>query len=354
MKNFSGKTMSSDPNHDLAVFVQRFFASQGADIEKQGSRLDVLAPPELAARLGIPDFCSVSIGTEATDCMAVHYGSQLLERMAQTACEQIPLTIIRLGFHYIKSQGFDRLIQELFTIPEAVLQVQSTAAVQTEYVLLTCRYLAQSDEQKEGLLPLAFNLETGAPVNIYEAGLDAVEKEFENAEAGEMFSEEKLRQVLQWVQRRAPVILEAQFQSFRDSMNRRFRRDVVNLEEYYTELKREMLEKAARPGISEQSIQERKEKIALIPEELQKKKDDLFKKYSIKIKLQLGAALLIRTPAVKISCRATVGRRQKNLAFFYNPIDKSIDPLICSNCGDGTYQVHFSKDLQLLCPRCGH
>jgi hypothetical protein len=346
--------MSSDPNHDLAIFVQRFFASQGADLEKQGSRLDVLAPSELAARLGIPDFCSVSLGTETTDGIAVHYGSQLLEKMADVACERIPLTIVRLGFHYIKSQGFDRLIQELFTIPEAVLQVQSTAAVQAEYLLLTCRYLAQSDEQKEGLLPLAFNLETGAPVDIYEVGLDVAEKEFVNADAGGMFSEQKLRQVLQWVQRRAPVILEAQSQSFRDSMNRRFRRDVVNLEEYYAELKQEMLAKAARPGISEQLIQERKDKIALIPEELQKKKDDLFKKYSIKIKLQLSAALLIRTPAVKIACRATVGRRQKNLAFLYNPIDKSIDPLVCCSCGDGTYQIRFSTDMQPLCPRCGH
>lgn len=176
--------------------------------------------------------------------------------------------------HYIKSQGFDRLIQELFTIPEAVLQVQSTAVVQTEYLLLTCRYLAQSDEQKERLLPLAFNLETGAPVDIYGVELDAAEKEFQNADAGEMFSEEKIRQIIQWVQRRAPVILDAQFQSFRDSMNRRFRRDVVNLEEYYAELKQKMVEKAARPGISDQLIQEREDKIALIPEELQKKKDE--------------------------------------------------------------------------------
>ena len=113
------------------------------------------------------------------------------------------------------------------------------------------------------------------------------------------------------MQRRAPRILEAQIEPFRDSMNRRFRRDVNNLEEYYAELKQEMTENLTRSGLSEQLVQERKEKIDLIPDELAKKKDDLFKKYSIKVKLELSGAMLIRTPAVKLFCQATIGRRKK-------------------------------------------
>ena len=57
--------------------------------------------------------------------------------------------------------------------------MKNTATVLTEYLLLTCRFLAQSDEQKEGLMPLAFNLETGAPVGDIEAMLDTTEKIFE-------------------------------------------------------------------------------------------------------------------------------------------------------------------------------
>lgn len=345
--------MSSDPNLSLEAFVQRFFTCQGADVEESGSRLDVLAPQELARRIGIPDLCSLKIGGEDPDGYGVHYGSPLLEKIAQAACDTVPLTIVRLAFHYIKSQGFDRLLQERFTFRGAVVRVKNTATVQTEYLLLTCRFLAQSDEQKEGLMPLAFNLETGAPAGDIESMLDTTEKIFETDGFCTAFEEEKIHKVTQWVQRRAPKILEAQIEPFRDSMNRRFRRDVNNLEAYYAELKQEMTENLMRSGLSEQLVRERKEKIDLIPDELAKKKDDLFKKYSIKVKLELSGAMLIRTPAVKLFCQATIGRRKKPVTLFYNPIDKSLDPLVCEGCGDGTYQIQFCDQLHLLCPRCG-
>lgn len=52
--------------------------------------------------------------------------------------------------------------------------------------------------------------------------------------------------------------------SFRESMNRRFRRDVMNMEEYYDSLK--------KSGISQQSIEDRQVKIDLLPDELARKK----------------------------------------------------------------------------------
>jgi hypothetical protein len=345
--------MNSDSSDGLDAFVRNFFTSQGAEVEAHGSRLDILSPQKLARRIGVPDFCSLNIGPQETNGYAVHYGSPLLEKIAEAACEKIPFTVVRLSFHYIKSQGFDKLMQDLFTFHGARVRVEKTAQVQTEYLLLTCRYLAQSDEQKEGLLPLAFNLETGAPIANIDTLLDLTEKKPETGGHFTAFEEGKMHRIIQWVQRRAAKVMDAQIQAFRDSMNRRFSRDVANLEAYYADLKREMTEKLERPGLSEQSIRERREKIRLIPDEMEKKKHDLFKKYSIKVNFKLSGALLIRTPAVKLLCSATIGRRQKPLSFYYNPIDKSLDPLVCSGCGDGTYHLYFCDHLHLLCPLCG-
>lgn len=113
-------------------------------------------------------------------------------------------------------------------------------------------------------------------------------------------------------------------------MNRRFCRDVANLEAYYAELKQEMTENLKRQGLSKQLIQERKEKIRLIPDEMTKKKNDLFNKYSIKVEFELSGAMVIRTPAVKLFCRAAIGRRRQPFTLYYNPIDKSIDPIACA------------------------
>lgn len=344
--------MNSDSSHGLDEFVRNFFISQGAEVDSHGARLDILAPRELARRIGVPEFCSIKIGAQETDDYAVHYGSPLLEKIAEAACDKIPFTALRLSFHYIKSQGFERLVQESFTFRGALVKVEKTAPVLTEYLVLTCRYLAQSDEQKEGLLPLAFNLETGAPVGDLSARLEAADKKPEPAGRGIALDTDKTNLVIQWVKRRAAQVLDAQIQEFRASMNRRFSRDVANLEAYYGDLKQEMTAKMARPGLSDQLVYERSEKIRLIPAEMEKKKDDLFKKYSIKVSFDLSGAMLIRTPAVKLLCSAVSGRRQRPVPLYYNPIDKSLDPLVCAGCGDGTHQIHFCRDLHPLCPRC--
>jgi len=353
MKNYSVRTMNSDLNLGLENFVKGFFTSRGADIDQNGSRLDVLAPRELAERIGLPTFSSLKIGDEDPDGFGVHYGSPLLEKIAEAAGDTVPLAAVRLSFHYIKSQGFDRLIKDLFTFHGALIKVKNTAQIQTVYLLLNCCFLAQSDEQKEGLFPLVFNLDTGAPIGEMEAMLDTTEKVFESGDFDDNFEVEKQQQIIQWVQQRAPMIIETHIGPFRDSMNRRFRRDVSNLEAYYDELKQEMTQKLKRPGLSAQLIEERNEKINLIPEELDKKKNDLFKKYSIKINLWLIGAMLIRTPAVKLFCEATVGRRKRQLTLFYNPVNKSIDPLVCEGCGNGIAHIIFCDQLHSLCPRCG-
>jgi hypothetical protein len=344
--------MSSDAHLGLEAFVKRFFTSQGADVDARGGQLDVLAPGDLSERIGIPSFCSLTFGEADPGGFGIHYGSPLLEKIAEAACAAMPLAVVRLAFHYLKSQGFDQLVANLFTFHGAVLKVAGSAIINTDYLLLNCRYLAQSDEQKEGLFPLTFNLNTGAPVDDFISDLDAVEKVFlSGAEAGGL-SSQTAGQVARWVQQQAPIALQDQLAPFRESMNRRFRRDVANLEAYYAELRQEMRAKLKRPGQSDQLVRDRTEKIDLIPGEMAKKKDDLFKKYSIKVTLGLVGALLIRSPAVKLFGEATVGRRKKPLGLLYNPVNKSIDPVVCAGCGGGTRRIHFCDRLHPLCPGC--
>jgi hypothetical protein len=340
-------------NFDLEMFVENFFASRGAIIEKSGSNMDVLAPRNLARRIGIPNFCSLKIGNENSNDYAIHYGSKLIESITEAACETVPLTIAQLSFHYLKSGGFDRLVQDLFGFDNAVVRVENSAEVKTEYTILTCRYLAQSDEQKEGVIPLGFNLETGAPVDNIESMLDSVEKKYEVEGLDAGLGEEKIRKIIKWMQNRALKLIKIRIEPFVESMNRRFKRDVANLNEYYVELKKEMTKALKRPGLSSDLMAEREKKINLIPDELTKKKEDLFKKYSIKVNLRLSGVMLIRTPAVKLFCRADIGRRQKHFTLFFNPVTKSIDPLLCAKCGEETFQVHFNKLLHPCCIQCG-
>lgn len=344
--------MSFDADHDLADFVRRFLTTRGAEIEAAGSRFNVLLPTELAGRLGIPEFCTLNLAGEGQGDVTVQYGRPVLEKMTDAACQRVPFTGLRLNFTYLKSQGFDNLVREQFSFFNGVVAVSGSAATLTDYIVLVCRYLLQSDEQKEDLLMLAFNLETGAPTDAMAALLDTVEKRPEPVPGAAAIGADQLERIQGWVQRRAPVVLEPHLSPFRDSMNRRYQRDVANLEAYYAGLKTEMEAALTRPGLSEDSIQGRIEKMGLLSGELSAKKEDLFKKYSITVQLRLCAALLVRSPAVKVLAGVAVGRAKKQLTFFYNPVLKALDPVVCAGCGQAAYQIQFCTRLHLLCRKC--
>ena len=344
--------MSFKFDNALALFVRRFLECSGAEIEKSPDGMEVLLPEDLAVRLNTPEYFHIATGEGAEETFAVHYGSPLLEKIVDAACETAPIISCRLNFNYMKKEGFDRLIQNQFVFHNCVGRVKSSAEVRTVYLLMTCRYLAQSDELKEGLFDLTFNLETGAAVAEMRRKLETVEKTYESESVQTALGDDKIKAILAWVQHRAGKVLEREIEPFRDSMNRRFRRDVANLEEYYEDLKLEMEESLKRPGLSDQLLSDRKAKINLIPDELERKKEDLFKKYSIRVTLQLSGGIQIFTPAVKVLYEAAYGRKQKQLSLIYNPVTKAMDPLVCDGCGDSTFTILFCDHLHLLCPAC--
>jgi len=349
------KILNFNTDYSLEQFAIRFFESNGAEIEKCPDGLEILLPEELALRLNTPEYLRIPTGKDvegAQEKFTLHYGSSLLEKMLDVACSNVPLIRCRLNFNYIKREGFDRLIQDQFVFHNAVGKVQSTAEVRTEYLLLNCRYLAQSDEQKEGLVALTFNLESGAQVSNMDRMINTVDKTFETDSKQILLEDRKINAVLTWVQRHAGRILGSEIKPFQESMNRRNQRDVANLEEYYEDLKKEMEDNLKRSGLSDQLISDRKAKISMIPNELEMKKEDLFNKYSIRVKLDLCGGIYIRTPAMKILYQISFGKKQRQLSMIFNPVTKSLDPLICEGCGDSTFNISFCKHLHTLCPVC--
>ena len=192
---------------------------------------------------------------------------------------------------------------------------------------------------------------SGALIPRMEEMLSGIVKDFRNPPRP-VRNDENLKRIIEGIRNQSGEILETEMLSFRESMVRRFRRDATNLEEYYDALKKEMEKSIERPGLSEELIKDRKEKTALLPGELARKRDDLFKKYSIGLKVEPCAAMFLRTPAVRVLYRLSIGRNRKTLPLTYNPVTRSMDPLVCQGCGRSITDVHFCDQRHLLCPWC--
>ena len=346
--------MNFEQDQDLAQFAFRFLENRGAALERTIDGFEALLPDPVSQILGVPEHIRIKNGSgdDTNGNFSISYGSPLLEKMVDAACGHAPLLACSLEFDYLKSQGFDRLVKEQFRFYKSIGEVESSAIIKTDYLLVICRYVAQSDEQKEGLLRPAFSYETGALIPRMEEMLSGIVKDFRNPPRP-VRNDENLERIIEGIKNQSGEILEEEMLSFRESMARRFRRDATNLEEYYDALKKEMEKSLERPGLSEELIKDRKEKIAILPGELARKRDDLFKKYSIRLKVEPCAVMFVRTPAVRILYRVSIGRNRKTLPLTYNPVTKSMDPLVCQGCGRSITDIYFCDQRHLLCSRCG-
>jgi len=345
---------------ELLSFVCRFLEEKGALGEPGKNRVDMLLPSDLATELELEEYISIVPGAAEADeketvddrkYYPIHFGAPILDKICSIAGSHSPLTQLSLSFDYLKKGGFDALIANQFEFYKAKGSVVRSAEVKTHYAILTFKYLAQSDEQKEGLMDLAVNMETGAVVTGMADHLSAVEKHYDSRMALN-YSQEKIDRILKLTRMYVGQGVEETLSDYKKSMVRRFKRDVLRLREYYDALAKEMEESLARSGVSPRLQEERRAKIAMIPDELAAKEQDTLNKYSIRIKVSLAAVMAISTPAVKVSFNAVAGRQKKEIPIIYNPVTKLMDPLVCDTCGRSMYRIAFSQGLALVCSHC--
>jgi len=345
----------SDTRIQPLEFARRFLQLHDAAVENDTSAIEALVPERLRTLLEVPEHIRISEdGGDAEDRdyhYTVTYGTPILERMIGNTLETIPIAGCRLEFDYIKNGGFDRLLEDQLTFYGATAAIETVAAVTAEYVQVSCRYTALSDEQKEGLLTIVFNTDTGGVV-------PAMAEAFDTGGFRTAFTrpdtdiKHKITPLAEKMEQTARGLLEDRLAMFHASMNRRFQRDIANLEEYYSSLEAEMQKSLEKPGLSESARSDRQAKIDAIPAELASKKEDLLKKYSIKVHLQLAAAMYIRTPAKKIACRLSIGKQRRQFFLTYNPVTRAIDPPPCTICKKPISHIHFNSRLEAVCYGC--
>jgi len=340
---------------DAMDFACRFFKARGGVVEDQGLTRDILLPEAAAQTLGMDEFFRVGpeevVEQGRSKVHAVQLNTPFLDRMLTLAGESAPFARAELKFDYIKTQGFDRLIADGFQFHKSKVRVMKTGEARTRYLILTCRYTAQSDEIKQGLVEICVNLDTGVVIPGMAKGLSHVQKEF-SVEKGRGLNEKEIEAIRTVVSQYGQDLVKDRLASFVESMNRRFQRDTASLDAYYQALEKEMRQNLNRSGLSQDLVREREEKIAMIPAELAAKKKDLLNKYGIRIDFKPAAALYLASACVTVFARLISGRNNTDFTLTYNPVTKNMDPVACQSCGAGTYDIGLSPNLHINCPYC--
>jgi len=338
----------SDP--ELLSFAGDLIEQRGGLVECLPDRLLALLPPVLAETLGLPE--ETPLGTEEAPLL---YGSPILDRLVALATGQAPVVYGQIGVPYLKKAGFGELIGQDLIFVDGQVRVATRAEARTTYLVLTCRYVALSDERKEGLVQVGVHEGSGAVVEGLELVWTEGQSHFFPSGTVPPHFPVKLEHAVSCAMESARNGIEQELADFLGSMRRRLHRDVKNTREYYEALKKEMEASLAHPNLTEGQRQERLSKIMDLPAEMARKVEDLKQKYQVDITITACAGLRLLVAIAQVMLEVRFRKLTRSVRVIWNPLTRRLDPLVCERCHNTIRKIHpaaTDHGIELLCSRC--
>lgn len=339
---------NSDP--ELLAFAGDLIEKRGGLIERLPDRLLAVLPSDLAGTLALSE--EVVLGTAGTSLL---YGSPFLDRLVALATGEVPMVYGQIEVLYLKKAGFEELLGKDLSFADGQVRVSARAEARTTYMILTCRYVALSDERKEGLLQIGVHEGTGAVIGSLDRVWQKFQPQFFPAGKVPPHFPVRLDSAIASAMASARTGIEKELSDFLTSMQRRLQRDVTNTREYYEALKAEMAASLSHPNLTEAQRQEREEKLAALPAELARKVEDLRQKYRVEVTITACAALRLLVNIAQISLAIRYRKGERTLRVVWNPLTRRLDPLVCERCKQTITRIHpvtRDKDIELVCTQC--
>lgn len=329
---------------ELQTFVADLLGRHGAAIEALGpDRLGVMAPAPLRTRLGWPELTYLSFGEErAEGAIAIALEGDWLQRFGALFADEG-----RWSEREIRPLGSvpppgdpERVLDHALQLPNAVWRMQGTSATWTRCLVLTFRYTAVSDEKREGLISLGFNLATGAVINdILAKLLPALQymHEWQAPEGGTRRAAGAAWSDARLTSRLAPL-LDAQVREsvepFLRAMRRRLERDRNRVHAYHDDLRRTSLERLAalaRTKGERAAADRRREtlRVEAIEREYRVKLDDLRRNYALRVTLDWVQGLDLYVPVHRFDVLIRRRKGERVIQLDWHPLVKAAEPPLC-------------------------
>jgi hypothetical protein len=271
---------------------------QGAVVERLGpDELEVLAPEAVQKSMGWPELARLGFGRARSDeTIRIGLEGDWLDRFGALLAEhgrwaerEVPSTTPRPG-------NPEFVLDRALTLPNAVCRLQGLTPTFTRCLVLCFRYSAVSDEKREGLIWLGFNLGTGAVLDEVITRLRMVvaqEPQWHVPEASSRLAagpgwerkvlESRVRALLDYR-------LHLELEPFLSAMRRRLARDRDRVHGYYDDMRSASLKRAvalnSAAGEKAQELQRETLRVAAIEREYHAKLDDLRRNYALHVKVE--------------------------------------------------------------------
>src|SRR5580658_7907571 len=377
---------------ELRAFVSEILDRHGAALEEsEPDGLEVLAPESLRRALGWPELARLSFGPQQ-DGRAIRIGleNDWLDRFGALLGEHGRWAERQLAS--AASAGVladpERILERTLDLPNAIWRFQRVTATHTRCLLLAFRYAAVSDEKREGLIWLGFNLGTGAAIDEIVARLRPMlaDAEWQAPESAVREAAAAAWDAATIESRVGPLLghrVREDLEPFMRAMRRRLERDSGRIHGYHDDLRGAALKRltalAGAAGETAESARRRETlRVTAIEREYHAKLDDLRRNYALRVTVEWVQALDLYVPVQRFDVLIRRRKAERLVRLDWHPLARLAEAPPC-DWGLGLARVRLACDDAFhltepagqapcaacakawcrachpaACPRCGH
>ena len=331
---------------DPIGFVVDELAARGALIERGDSGAIAVLPPELAARIEVPE--TITLADAAGDrTLGCGLGSPLLDRLVTEVRATVPVASVTWQAEAPRLAVAERLAERI-VVRNGVADVLGAAHASATYLAGVFAWTAEADDRYQGMVMVVAHAGTGSePDATCLTALGALLA----GDDPRMVDERDARGAIGGagaIAQRAVLAIGPRLDEVGAAVARRRDRERARIDDYFGSLIAEA--KRPRRQVARGAIDAR---IAALGAEHAAKLRDLGARYALRIRAEPIALAAIATRVAEIRLRLRRRKGERELALHVPPGARAPDALACSACPATTRAPLLCDDaLHVLCEAC--
>lgn len=339
----------------LQDFTAAVLITRGALADADGTGLHVIAPPELAARLGVHEYQHLVFEPEAhpvmtggAEALRVDYDSPLVEALGGLLDPRARLAFVEAPVPSLKSIDPLSELERGITVRNGVMRLRACSAVTTTYFCFVLEYEALADERRAGLLDLWINPDTHSVAEW--PGLLETAKPSDYLFMSDLGPRLQAASIL--AGRMAEMMTRHDLNDWLESLDRRRARDLHRLGEYFEGIYQEIGRRARRATHSEARASERR-RLAATRDAYMARAGDVIERYRVEVRIRPLAVVGCLVSTHRLQVELFRRRTRSGVTFSWNALDRAVEARCCDGCARPIRIADLCDDsAHWLCPVC--
>ncbi|MBA4396857.1 MAG: hypothetical protein C0394_05680 [Syntrophus sp. (in: bacteria)] len=345
---------------DIIAWFGAVAELEGALMEDHGDgRLSILFPERLQQRLQVGEM--EFFGTQEHDAdvgRLLHDRNPIVAGMGEILAAKGRFATAHLSGDQPRIPAPEAFLERCFTAQNFIYRYREQRIEPVSYLVVPLLLSAVSDMKTEQILTIVFNETTHTvPLGSENDLIAALPKALAAAvivTAVEQTSvaAASLPAILARIKEMARRYAMQAFPEFLRSTERRMRRDLERLQEYYGAIAREIEKSAKKRPAGEEGQEKAVGRLEAARLEYEKKIQDVRDKYAVDLHAEPLGVLRLKMEAVVLHVQVQRRKQVMELKLPVNPLNGRLEALLCASCQSPTLNGCLCDKMHFLCRAC--